>query len=104
MPLQPVSLRHYHVFLASPGDMNREREEVRRFFAEYNRHTASHWGVRFDVIDWENHATAGVGRPQDLINQTTLERYRDSLALVVLFYGLLGPVWFLYRARKYRYE
>ena len=28
----------------------------------------------------------------------------DSLALVVLFYGLLGPVWFLYRARKYRYE
>lgn len=87
MALQPRSLREYHVFLASPGDMNDERQAVRRFFEEYNRQTASPRGLRFTVIDWENYATAGVGRPQELITEQTLERYRDSLALVI---GLMG--------------
>lgn len=39
--------------------------------------------MRFEVIDWENYSTIGVGRPQELITQQTLEKYRDSLALVV---------------------
>ena len=43
--------------------------------------------ARFEVIDWENYATIGVGRPQELITQQTLEKYRDSLALVV---GIMG--------------
>ena len=78
---RPIS--QYHVFLASPGDVGVEREYVRRFFDEYNRHTAHIWNVRFDVVDWENYATIGVGRPQDLITKQTLEKYRDSLALVI---------------------
>ena len=45
------------------------------------------WNARFEVIDWENYATIGVGRPQELITQQTLEKYRDSLALVV---GIMG--------------
>jgi hypothetical protein len=87
MALKPRSVAEYHVFLASPGDMNQERQEVRWFFDEYNRHTASARGLRFVVIDWENYATAGVGRPQQLITSQTLAQYRDSLALVV---GLMG--------------
>jgi hypothetical protein len=43
--------------------------------------------VHFDVIDWENYATVGVGRPQALITQQTLEAYKDSLALVI---GIMG--------------
>ncbi len=87
MSLAPRSLRQYHVFLASPGDVGAERQSVRRFFEEYNRHTAHIWQARFEVIDWENYGTIGVGRPQELINQQTLEKYRDSLALVV---GIMG--------------
>jgi hypothetical protein len=87
MALKPRSVAEYHVFLASPGDMNQERQEVRQFFDEYNRHTASARGIRFVVIDWENYATAGVGRPQQLITNQTLVQYRDSLALVI---GLMG--------------
>ena len=87
MSLAPRSLRQYHVFLASPGDVGAERQHVRKFFDEYNRHTAQIWNARFEVIDWENYGTIGVGRPQELINQQTLEKYRDSLALVV---GIMG--------------
>lgn len=85
--LRPHSLNQYHVFLASPGDVRTERQHVRKFFDEYNRHTAHVWNVRFDVVDWENYATIGVGRPQELITQQTLSKYRDSLVLVI---GIMG--------------
>jgi NACHT domain len=83
MSLAPRSVSVYHVFIASPGDVGAEREYVRRFFAEYNRHTAHIWQARFEVIGWDTDSTIGVGRPQELINQSTLEKYRDSLALVI---------------------
>ena len=67
--------------------MAAERQYVRRFFDEYNRHTAHIWNVEFKVVDWENYATIGVGRPQELITGQTLEKYRASLALVV---GIMG--------------
>jgi hypothetical protein len=81
--ITPHQLSQYHVFLASPGDVAAERQFVRRFFDDYNRHTAHIWNARFEVVDWENYATIGVGRPQELITQQTLEKHRESLALVV---------------------
>ncbi len=83
MTLSPQSIKQYHVFLASPGDVNEERQLVRQFFERYNRHTAQLWNVRFEVVDWENYSTIGVGRPQELITGQTLERFKDSLALVI---------------------
>ncbi|MCP4251523.1 MAG: NACHT domain-containing protein [bacterium] len=85
--LIPRSVNQYHIFLASPGDVSVEREHVRQFFERYNRHTAHLWNVRFDVVDWENYSMIGVGRPQVLITEQTLEKYRQSLALVV---GIMG--------------
>ena len=79
----PNPINQYHVFLASPGDVPAERLAVRKFFDEYNRHTAHIWNARFEVVDWENYATIGVGRPQELITQQTLEKHRNSLALVI---------------------
>jgi len=83
MALTPNSLRQYHVFLASPGDVAVERQAVRKFFDNYNRSTARIWNVRFDLVDWENYSTVGVGRPQELITRQTLEKYQASLALVI---------------------
>lgn len=83
MNLSPRTLKIYHVFLASPGDVNEERQLVRQFFENYNRHIALLWGVRFEIIDWENYSTIEVGRPQELITNQTLERFKDSLALVI---------------------
>src|SRR6185369_14882398 len=79
----PQSMKQYHVFIASPGDVNEERQMVRQFFDRYNRHIAQLWGVRFEVVDWENYATIGIGRPQELITKQTLQRFKDSLALVI---------------------
>ncbi len=83
----PNPLSQYHVFLASPCDVGAERQYVRRFFDEYNRHTAHIWRARFEVVDCENYATIGIGRPQELITGQTLEKYRESLALVI---GIMG--------------
>jgi hypothetical protein len=83
----PRTTYTYHVFLASPGDVNEERQAVRKFFKDYNRHTAHLWNAQFEVVDWENYSNTGVGRPQELITQQTLEKYKDSLALVV---GIMG--------------
>ncbi|WP_167599264.1 NACHT domain-containing protein [Chlorobaculum sp. 24CR] len=87
MALTPCTTRIYHVFLASPGDVSAERQQVRRFFDDYNRHTAHIWNARFEVVDWENYSTIGVGRPQELITRQTLARFRESLALVI---GVMG--------------
>ena len=35
------------------------------------------------LSNWENYATIGVGRPQEMITRQTLEKYRESLALVI---------------------
>lgn len=83
MSLFPHQLNQYYVFLASPGDVSVERQYVRQFFDRYNRYTAQLWNARFEVVDWENYSTIGVGRPQELITRQTLEKYRDSLALVI---------------------
>jgi energy-coupling factor transporter ATP-binding protein EcfA2 len=85
--MKPNIITEYHVFLASPGDMDAERRGVRKFFEDYNRHTAARWKLRFTVIDWENYSTFGIGRPQELITRQTLERFQESLALVI---GLMG--------------
>ncbi len=84
---KPADRKIYHVFLASPGDMAEERQAVRDFFKAYNRDTANPRGFQFDLIDWENQTDIGVGRPQALITQQTLIKFRPSLALVI---GLLG--------------
>jgi hypothetical protein len=83
MALAPPQLKHYHVFIASPSEVNAERKLVRKYFDDFNRSTARLWNVQFDVIDWENYATTGAGRPQQLITEVTLDRYKDSLALVI---------------------
>ena len=83
----PVNHQIYHIFLASPGDMNNERQLVRDFFEQYNRNNANQYKLEFKVINWENYSSIGVGRPQQLITEQTLNKYKESLVLVV---GLLG--------------
>ena len=82
-----ISKDHYYVFLASPGDMTAEREHVREYFQKFNRSNALKKRVTFEILDWENWTTSGVGRPQQLILEQTVEEYKEALVLVV---GLMG--------------
>lgn len=83
----PRQLDEYYVFLAASTDSEKERVAVRSFFDAYNRHTAARWGVRFQVLDHESYSTIGIGRPEDLLSEQTLRRFKDSLALVI---GIVG--------------
>lgn len=85
--IQPQQLQTYHIFLASPGDMDEERQTVRKFFQDYNRNIANRNGLEFKLVDWEHYANSGLGRAQALITRQTLGEYRNSLVLVI---GLLG--------------
>src|SRR5690348_12300178 len=87
MSIAADSVGRYYVFLASPGDVKAERQHVRTFFDDFNRSTAHLFRAEFTVVDWENYATIGVGRPQQLITAQTLDRFKDSLALVI---GIMG--------------
>ena len=89
MPEQatPENIKTYHIFLASPGDMNEERQMVREFFEDHNQRIANRQHLEFKIIDWENYANIGVGRTQALITRQTLDEFRNSLVLVI---GLLG--------------
>lgn len=75
--------KEYHVFLASPGDVDSERQDVREFFDLYNDAFSETWNATFRILEWHTHSTTGVGRPQALITKQTLERHKSTLALVV---------------------
>ena len=87
MDPKPANTKTYHVFLASPGDVADERQAVREFFAEFNRHTAPAWNARFELLDWEHYAHTGGDRPQKLITEQVLERHGESLVLTIVILG-----------------
>ena len=78
MPSQVTAVR---VFVASPGGLEKEREAFRRIINDYNESDALEAGVLFIPVGWEL-AMAGIGRPQELINQ---ELRRCDYCVVVLW-------------------
>ncbi|MCA8963031.1 MAG: hypothetical protein KDC38_21055, partial [Planctomycetes bacterium] len=77
----------YHVFLASPHDLEPERQLVREYFTRWNQTYGNRDDVRLDVIDCENYSSYGLGVPQELINQQLFDRFADTL---ILFVGIMG--------------
>ena len=55
-------------FLASPGDLQEERQAIRGVVAECNELWADELGYQVELLGWED-TSAGYGRPQHLINQ-----------------------------------
>ena len=56
------------VFLASPGDLQDEREAVHDAVVEINDLWADMWGYQIELMGWED-TVPGYGRPQEIINQ-----------------------------------
>lgn len=61
------SKRLLRIFVASPKDIIREREEVREVVSRLRSH-AQRKGYDLDAVGWKTHATPGIGNPQSLIN------------------------------------
>ena len=69
------------VFIASPGDLNAERELFRQVIQEVNSIKARSMGIYLEPLGWED-TLPGRGRPQELINADIA---RSDLVIVVLW-------------------
>lgn len=76
----PTSLTGINVFIASPGNLADERKLFQRTIDQVNRDAARAAGITFIPRGWE-YASAGMGRPQALINQQVEES--DYLIVVL---------------------
>jgi tetratricopeptide (TPR) repeat protein len=76
----PVELRGLRVFIATPGGLNPERQRFREILLRFNEDDAHERGVAFIPVGWEL-SLAGLGRPQEIINDDV--RRSDYLVLVL---------------------
>lgn len=63
----PSTLQRLRVFVASPGDVSRERQHVADLGEELNRGIAAQAGFNLDIVRWQTHARPDMGRPQQII-------------------------------------
>ncbi len=76
------------VFVASPGDVDSEREKLEDVIREFNVTWSCELGVRFDLVRWETHAYPGIGvDAQDVINEQILEDYDIFIGIMWCRYG-----------------
>lgn len=76
----PVALTGVRVFIATPGGLEEERRLFRKTLTDFNEDDAHARGVNFMPIGWEL-TPAGVGRPQERINEEV--RTCDYMVLVL---------------------
>jgi tetratricopeptide (TPR) repeat protein len=77
----PLPLR---IFLASPGDLAREREAVRTCVEEYNARRGAESNITYQVVGWER-VRGTARRPQEAINELIGECH--------FLVGLFGESW-----------
>src|SRR5450759_4663688 len=56
------------IFVASPGDVGKEREGLKDVVQELNTTIAPYKGLALELVKWETHATPNMGRAQGVIN------------------------------------
>jgi len=80
------------IFLASPGDVPRERRYVSEVVDELNRTVASERGIVLQVVNWENDAFPGYGMDaQALINEQIAAMGEYSLFVGIMWNRLGTP-------------
>ena len=73
------------VFLASPGDLKKERVWAQDVVDEFNKTWSRFFNLMVELVVWED-SIRGIGRPQEIINREQLERCE-------LFVGMLHRRW-----------
>ena len=57
------------VFIASPGDVQKERDSLPAVIEELSRTTGRNLGFVIELVRWEIHCYPAMGRPQGVINE-----------------------------------
>ena len=64
-PSQPQ--RIVRLFVASPSDVGDERMQLAEMVEEFNRILGKHHGVYVDILQWQTHASPGLGRAEEVV-------------------------------------
>jgi hypothetical protein len=84
----PFSSTVYRVMIASPGDVQRERDTVRDVLDEWNSLNGARRGMMLLPLGWETDVAPEMGdEPQKIINKRIL---KDADLLVGIFWTRLG--------------
>ncbi|MBL8051717.1 MAG: hypothetical protein JNM46_10890, partial [Anaerolineales bacterium] len=84
------TVREYLIFLASPGDVQKERDIVEKVIDEINRTIANRQGATFRLLRWETDAypTFHLDGPQGAIDEQL--SIVDCVIFVCIFWQRLG--------------
>jgi len=78
----------FKIMIASPGDVEKERQIARDVIHEWNAVNSEHRRIVLLPIGWETHSVPEMGeRPQEIINRQIL---RDCDMLIAAFWTRLG--------------
>lgn len=84
----PFKATVFNVLIASPGDVDLERNIVREVVYEWNAIHSSATGIVFQPVGWETHSHPSMGdRAQGVLNEQIL---KDADLLVAIFWTRLG--------------
>ncbi len=84
----PRDERVFVVFVASPSDMQPERDALEEVIRELNLAWSRNLGIRLDLVRWETHGVPGFGTdPQDVLNR---ELPDDPDIFIGLMWGRYG--------------
>ena len=76
------------VFVASPGDVEEERQRLAKVVDDLNERLSEHLGVQLELKEWRQVAP-GMGRPEDFIlDQLPVETWDVFVGLLWLRFGM----------------
>ena len=74
--------RVYKLFVASPSDLEAERQEIPRIVNRINASFGLRWNILVQLVMWETSVHSGIGEDaQDVINRQVPEDYDIFLAM-----------------------
>lgn len=79
----------YNIFLASPNDLQDERQAVAELVKELNLTYAQSNNIILELLSWETHSAPGISlvHPQEIINRDIGEEYDIFLGLIWKRFG-----------------
>ena len=81
-------MRHFKIFLASPGDTSEERQLAEEVVAEINRTIGSRDEFHLDLLKWENNTYPSIGADgQDVISKQIGSDYHIFIGLMWKKFG-----------------
>ena len=84
----PRQVNEIVVFVASPSDLEPERNRLEEAIEELNRSWSRSIGFRLELVRWETHGYPGIGQdPQDVLNQKLPDDYDIFIGLMWGRYG-----------------